>query len=358
MDPAPLAALDSAVRAGKHGNIDRLFVTRHGYAVFDARYPRDYAAVAAGRRSPIGCGRGACEGFRSRPEFNYFDAAVHPYYRGTELHTLQSATKSVAATVLGAVLQRGEVAGMEVPLLSVLKEYRDAASNPTRLARATLADLLTMRTGIEWHEQDRPLDSTNTTLQLEASDDWVRFTLRQPMDADPGTKWAYNSGGSHLISAVVHSATGRTMAEYAREHLFGPLGITEFHWKTGGGGLPDSEGGLFLTAESLAKVGYLYLRGGEWDGARILPADWTRTAVSRLVSEGVSGGMGYGYQWWRPDPAGLEVWAGMGFGGQYLLVIPSLDIVAVAFGWNIFGERVPGILGPFIEALRRSAGTR
>ena len=57
-----------------------------------------------------------------------------------------------------------------------------------------------MRSGIEWHENDRPLDETNTTLQLERSDDWIRFTLKQPMDSEPGAKWVYNSGGSMLMA--------------------------------------------------------------------------------------------------------------------------------------------------------------
>ncbi|MEZ4585055.1 MAG: serine hydrolase [Gemmatimonadales bacterium] len=356
LDPAPLAALDSLVRSGRFGNVDRLFVTRHGYQVVDYRYPRDYRQVAAGRRTQYGCGPGACDGFSSAPEFNYFDPEVHPFYRGSQLHSLQSATKSVSATVLGAALQQGVMPPLETPLLSLLSEYRGVVPDPARLGKATLADLLTMRSGIEWHEQDRPLDTTNTTLQLEMSPDWVRFTLSQPMDADPGAKWVYNSGGSHLISAVVRSATGQTMAEYGRTHVFRPLGISEFHWKTGGGGLPDGEGGLYLTAESLAKIGYLYLRGGEWDGQRILPADWTKRAVSRVVDEGPPGGVGYGYQWWRVDPPGLEVWAAMGFGGQFLLVLPAYDIVAVAMGWNVYGEQVPAVLGPFLQALRRSAG--
>jgi CubicO group peptidase (beta-lactamase class C family) len=98
-----------------------------------------------------------------------------------------------------------------------------------------------MRSGIEWHEQDRPLDETNTTLQLERSSDWVGFTLLQPMDAAPGTKWVYNSGGSQLMSAMIRSATGQTIDRYAQEHLFGPLGIRELHWKFEPGGIPDTE---------------------------------------------------------------------------------------------------------------------
>lgn len=356
IDPAPLVALDSAIRTGRYGLVDRVFVTRFGRVVFDARYPRDYRVVAAGRRSPIGCGPGACEGYTVKGEFNYLDPELHPFYQGSELHTLQSVTKSIAATVVGAAIQRGHIRDAHVPLLSLIPpEYHAVLTDPARLAKATLADLLTMRSGIEWHEQDRPLDSTNTTLQLEASDDWVRFTLSQPMDADPGTKWVYNSGGSHLMAAVVRQATGTSIEDYARQHLFGPLGITRFHWKQGGGGLADSEGGLFLDAESLAKIGYLYLRGGVWEGTRLLPEAWMRQAVGYLVHVGPPANRGYGYQWWRVDTEGVEIWAGLGFGGQRLFVIPSLDIVAVTFSWNVYGDPAQGLVAPLLQAIRAAA---
>jgi CubicO group peptidase (beta-lactamase class C family) len=306
-----------------------LFV-RRGYKVVDHRYPRDYAAVAAGKR-------------------NCLDPATHPFHRGTELHTLQSATKSVMATVLGAAIHEGAVEGVDALLVLALGQYAPDRPDP-QLARATVADLLTMRTGIEWHEQDRPLDSTNTTLQLEASPDWVGFTLAQPMDAEPGARWVYNSGGSHLMGAVIAAATGASPAEYARRRVFEPLGIETFHWKTAGGGLPDGEGGLYLSAESLAKIGYLYLRGGIWDGRRILPAEWARAATSRMVEQGVPNGWGYGYQWWRVDSGGVEVWAALGFGGQFMLVVPAADLVVVSLAWNVYGDAAPALLGPLLQA--------
>jgi CubicO group peptidase (beta-lactamase class C family) len=160
------------------------------------------------------------------------------------------------------------------------------------------------------------------------------------------------------MAAVIKHATGTSIEDYARQHVFGPLGITRFHWKQGGGGLADSEGGLYLDAESLAKIGYLYLRGGVWEGKRILPAEWTRQAVSRLVELGPPGSRGYGYQWWRPDLDGLDVWAGMGFGGQFLIVMPSLDVVAVSNAWNVYGDRAAGLLGPLLQAIRAAVDAR
>src|SRR4030095_12245439 len=111
--------------------------------------------------------------------------------------------------------------------------------------------------------------STNTTAQLENARDWVQFTLDQPMDADPGTKWVYNSGGSPRMPQVVRHATDSTIEQYAERHLFGPLGIKDYHWKKTPTGLPDAEGGLYLAAQDLAKIGLLYLNDGVWAGTRL-----------------------------------------------------------------------------------------
>lgn len=353
LDPAPWAALDSAIRAGRHGLVDHLVVVRHGYKVVDHHYPRDYVAINRGRRSVIGCGPEACDGWDGAPEFNYYDPARHPYRGSTRLHNLQSTSKSVLAMVVGAARHRGAIASLDVPVLGLLGPWRDVPTDP-RAAGITLRHVLTMQSGIEWHEGDRPLDLTNTTVQLERSDDWVRFTLSQPMDAEPGAKWTYNSGGSHLLSAVVAEATGEPADAYARRHLFGPLGITRSAWKPGGGGLPDGESGVYLEAADLAKLGLLMLRDGVWDGQRLLPAGWALEATRRHAEAG--GGRGYGYQWWRLDRGGREVWATMGFGGQFMLVVPSLDLVVVALGWNVYQERVEPILGALLGTIAAMDG--
>ena len=283
--------------------------------------------------------------------------ASSPLPQGSELHTLQSVTKSVAATVIGVAMQRGAIKNVQTPLLSFFGAY-DLSKVDQRLRKATLADLLTMRSGIEWHETDRPLDSTNTTLQLEQSPDWIRFTLAQPLDSDPGTKWAYNSGGSELMAEVIRSATKTPADDYAKRYLFTPLGITSFHWKRTPTGHPDTEGGLYLDALDLAKIGQLYLDDGMWRGTRLLPAGWAREATTRHVDHVApanANSPGYGYQWWRYDRRGTDIWAGNGFGGQFLLILPQHRIVAVANSWNVFGTPATGILGPLIDAVLEAA---
>jgi CubicO group peptidase (beta-lactamase class C family) len=352
LSSATFTALDRDIAAGVYGHIDRMLVIRHGRLVVDARYARNYREISRGRSGPLGCGEG-CTDPAAMHEFNYYHPSWHPYYQSRNVHTLQSVTKSIAATAIGIALGRGEIARLDVPFLSFFED-RDLSRVDARLRRATLHDLLTMRSGIEWHETDRPLDATNTTYQLEKSRDWIDFTLRQPMDADPGTKWTYNSGGSQLLSGVIRSATGQFIDEYAAARLFRPIGIRDFHWKKTPTAHPDTEGGLYLSAEDLARIGYLYLRDGEWEGARILPPGWVRTATTRHATA-VNTGWDYGYQWWLTSRGGIDIWAARGFGGQLLLVVPAREMVAVVQAWNVFGGRPRNLFEPFVAALLTSA---
>ncbi len=342
-----LAAIDRDIRTHVYGLVDRLFVVHQGRAIVNHRYARDYRAISKGRVSPIGCGFG-CADPAWNHHFNYLHPDWHPYFQGRDVHSLQSVTKSIAATIIGVALGRGEIKTLDAPFLGYFRD-RDLSKVDPRLHKATIEDVLTMRSGIEWHEQDRPLDQMNTTIQLENSKDWIGFTLSQPMDADPGTKWVYNSGGSMLLSGIIRSATGRFIDEYANDHLFRPLGIKEWHWKRSPTGHPDTEGGLYLGAEDLAKLGYLYLHRGVWNGRRILPEGFVERATSRLAKPNPT--TDYGYQWWLSRRGDVDVWSGRGFGGQFLIVIPSKDIVAVINAWNVFGLPARNLMNPLVDAL-------
>ena len=139
------------------------------------------------------------------------------------------------------------------------------------------------------------------------------------------------------------------MDDYAKAHLFAPLGIRDFYWKRTPTGHPDTEGGLYLSAEDLAKVGYLYLRRGMWEGKRILPEGFVERATSPLAHPNPT--TDYGYQCWLSRRGDADIWTGRGFGGQFLIVIPSRDIVAVVNAWNVFGTPARGILNPLVDAL-------
>lgn len=113
---------------------------------------------------------------------------------------------------------------------------------------------------------------------------------------------------------------------------------------------------MYLESTQLAKIGYLYLHDGMWEGRRILPEGWAATSTERQVDRVNAQGWGYGYQWWRLDTAETDVWAGLGFGGQYLLVLPQHDLIGVVNSWNLFEPPQGKILDAFRDALIASAG--
>jgi len=174
---------------------------------------------------------------------------------------------------------------------------------------------------------------------MEAREDWIQYVLDQPMAEAPGRTFVYNSGATQLLSYLIEQVTGKEADDYAKAHLFAPLGI-EYAWKRTPRGLADTEGGLYLRPRDLAKIGLLYLKDGAWDGQRILPEGWVRDSTAWHT--GTRGGeRGYGYKWWvlrRKDRDGYLAYAGLGYGGQRLLVVPSLELIAVFTGWNIYDK--------------------
>lgn len=224
--------------------------------------------------------------------------------------------------------------------MSFLASYSPDLADLRRRAM-TLEDLLTMRSGIDWNEMISYDDETNSCTQLEASDAWIRFVLDRPMREDPGTRFDYNSGVSVLLGKIVRVATGQRIDAYAREKLFEPLGISDFYWKETPDGEIDTEGGLYLSAPDLARVAQLFLRKGMWNGQQIVSPAWVEASVTPHVADvnpdNPRDNRGYGYQWWIPEHRdGKAVrYQGSGYGGQFPIVVPELDLVIVFNAWNI-----------------------
>jgi CubicO group peptidase (beta-lactamase class C family) len=181
---------------------------------------------------------------------------------------------------------------------------------------------------------------------MEASYDWVQFAIDRPMAREPGTQFNYSSGESQLLAQIFFTATGVDIEEYAARHLFEPLGIARWFWKRTPMGVVDTEGGLYLTAPDLARIWYLVLKNGNWNGKQVLSPDWVRQSVTPAARVGDQpNAPSYGLKWWLyPNPVDSTrfIWSGSGFGGQIPMAIPELDLVLVFNGWNILPGR-PGL---------------
>ena len=163
------------------------------------------------------------------------------------------------------------------------------------------------------------------------------------MNEEPGTVFKYNDGASVLLGKILRVATGQRVDSWTKERLFSPIGIEEFYWKTSPDGEADTEGGLYLSAHDMARIGYLFLRDGLWNGERVISEDWVRRSVASNVpstSIEANSPFAYGYQWWvSEDGKGQPIgFGGYGLGGQRIMVFPEHDVVVVFQGWDPVGE--------------------
>ena len=248
LDTKVLAAFDADLAAGKYGLVDSMLVIRHGRVVYERSYRHDYDAID-GEQAKKPSGLNALD---PGGPYNDFNPWWHPYYRRGDLHTMQSVSKTVTSVVIGVATARHEFPPLDTPVLSFF-DAGQGKNVDARKQRMTLRHLLTMTAGLEWHE-DLPYDDPKNSCGLmEASFDWVRFAVDQPMSDEPGARFNYNSGATQILAHVFRKATGHDIEEYAARHLFAPLGIERWFWKRSPTGLADTEGGLYLRPRDLRR---------------------------------------------------------------------------------------------------------
>jgi CubicO group peptidase (beta-lactamase class C family) len=315
---APPASRDDGLPVGavEGAPLDPARLREMGTALAAERYPDVHGVLIAQR------GRLVFE--------EYF------YEYGVDVpHALRSATKSIVSALVGIAIAQGKLKDVRQPVLPFFaQEYPDIANLTDAKRRITVEDLLTMRTGLDCDDWNQT--SPGHEVKMGSSDDWAKFILDLPMRGEPGTASSYCSGGVILLGRIVEKVSGQPLEVFAREHLLGPLGITNFHWRFD----PDRSSintfcQISLTPRDMLKVGLLYMNGGTWNGRQVLPAEWVKASITRHTAVGDTE---YGYLWWRPY---LEVPGGRhhgfmatGNGGQKIFLWPALDLVVVMTGGN------------------------
>jgi len=331
VDAAAIEALVRDIDAGRYGLIDQFLLIRNGHVIADHRWDHGERYAELLTQQPD----------TALHQYNYDHPAWHPYYRDSDLHSLQSVTKSVLSVAFGIAVDDGHIPGVDDAAWPWFADYSVDLAEPRR-ATTSIEDFLTMRSGMDWAVPGQTYDDgSHPTVILEASDAWIEYVVEQPIGAAPGLRFDYNDGVSVLLGKMVREATGQRLDAWAGERLFRPIGIDEYYWKITPGGEADSEGGLYLSTPDLARIGYLMLRGGEWDGRQIVSSEWVRVSTSPVVPDVAPDNdrpdSGYGYQWWVPvhEDGETRVFAANGYGGQFLHVVPEHDLISVFNGWTL-----------------------
>ncbi|MDQ0471998.1 serine hydrolase domain-containing protein [Labrys wisconsinensis] len=285
MDSAALAKL---VAFGESHGFDSLLVERHGRIVLDAYYAPYTADIP---------------------------------------HQIHSCTKAIISTLVGMTYRDGQLDRLDHPVLDFFAGG-NIANVDDRKKAVTVQNLLDMTSGFDW-DQGFEGGKEQTLVDQYRSSNWTQFTLDRPMAHAPGEVFNYIDGNPNLISAIITKLTGKLAEDYAREKLFGPLGITNWHWDRDPQGLTMGAWSLTLLPRDMAKIGYLYLHHGEWEGKQLLPAGWADVLDHATVSMHASFDPDLHYSnffWVFPKE---HVFMANGWHGQNIAVFPDLDIVAV-----------------------------
>ena len=239
---------------------------------------------------------------------------------------LYSCTKSILSALIGISIDKGFITSVEQPITDYL-DHPPEISNALR--QITIKHLFTMTPGFDWPDFDKPYKA------LKAAEEPVRFVLEQPLISDPGTAFAYNSGGSHLLSAILTKATGLSALSFAKDYLFGPLGFQSARWMERAG-INEGGAGLYLYGRDLARIGSLFVQNGQFDQEQLISSSWVEQST-KLHHRGllhyeppIYGG--YGFHWWHSPESHngqCDCYFAFGHGGQYLLVAPAQELVIV-----------------------------
>ncbi|KRC35053.1 MULTISPECIES: serine hydrolase [unclassified Lysobacter] len=265
------------------------------------------------------------------------------YFNGADagtLHDVRSATKSVTALLVGAAIDRGLLPGVQDRVYDRFPQFTARHEVDPRLRATTLADLLTMSS--QWECNDENPFSSGNEERMYVTERWLDFALAlpvkgyapwmsKPADSPHGRAFAYCTAGSFVAGAVVERAAGKPLAEFAAETLERPLGIARSQWNRSPEGIGMGGGGTRYRTRDLAKFGQLVVDHGRWQGRQVISADYIAAMTSEQAK--ADDDAEYGYQWWRLhfDVGGRDVaaWAMSGNGGNYVMVVPERQLVAV-----------------------------
>ena len=269
------------------------------------------------------------------------------YYQGFQrnsYNSISSATKSVVSMLVGVALQKGLLKSIEQPMLDFFPEFAEQEKD-TRKHAVTLRYLLSLQTGFVPAVPDK--------IWLDP----VRLSLERPMECMPGEQFHYDSQGVDILAGILTRVTGKNAAAFADETLFETLGIwreetsrftwrvdpqgshtwhdygswneqTGYVWKQDPQGNSIGAAGAHFTAREMAKLGYLYLNHGYWNGQQVVPEQYVIDSTRKQSEGGPPVNEQYGYLWWLPHLQQHAFFAS-GFGGKMIYVVPDLDLVVV-----------------------------
>lgn len=256
---------------------------------------------------------------------------------------IKSASKSIISLLVGIAVDKGFLEEVEQPIGSFFKDYFQEHPDSIK-ANLTIKNLLTMQAGLE-------TTSFHNYGAWVTSNDWVRFTLDQPMRARPGGDMVYSTGISHLLSVILTKATGQSTRAFANEHLFGPMGISVGGWDRDPQGYYMGGNNMALRPVDMMKIGQMVMGRGVYRGKRIVSEGWLQDSFQTYTRSNFNP-YNYGYMWWKKPVGNHQVHFAWGYGGQYIFMIPKLNAVIVLTGSLQNADQSRSYKEPVFDLLR------
>lgn len=230
------------------------------------------------------------------------------------------------SALIGILVDKGLIKSIHTPITNFFRDIINKQSDE-RLRSITIYHLLTMSPGFDWPE----FGKWNCFAPMVYSNNIIKFILERPFVAEPGQVLNYNSGCSHLLSAIIQKLTGMSAHNYAKEFLFKQIGISKSTWFDRQGVSLGADG-LRITSYDMLKFGNLFLNNGCLNGNQIISSEWVKESTTPLYKTYDNIGF-YSYHWWVSsfNKKGIDInyYYALGFGGQYIIVVPQFDLVVV-----------------------------
>ena len=245
------------------------------------------------------------------------------YFHGAapESHAnIKSASKSVLSALIGIAISEGHLDGVDQPIGTFFPDAIPGDADP-RVRSITVGNLLSMQAGLR-------STSFGNYGDWVTSSDWIGYALRQPMVGEPGGSMIYSTGSSHLLSAILTRATGKSTHAYAREKLARPLGIEIRPWTTDPRGIYFGGNEMRMRPRDMLRFGEMYRNGGRYDGVQVVPREWIEQSWRPRTFSPFNGHR-YGYGWWSRQAGGHTVHFAWGYGGQFIFIVPDLEMTVV-----------------------------
>ena len=261
------------------------------------------------------------------------DLLVEQYFnnsRPTGLANLKSASKSVMSALVGIALERGILENVRQPIGGFFPDLLAGEANTPKRA-ITIEDLLTMRSGLE-------TTSNRNYGAWVLSSNWVRHALNQPLIRTPGTRMDYSTGNTHLLSAILTRVTGTSTWQFARDFLAEPMGFSLAEWPRDPQGVYFGGNDMTMTPRQMMIFGQMYLNGGRANGRQVVPEQWVEASFVARTPSPRERGRFYGYGWWIRQMASHATFYAWGYGGQFIFLVPDLELVVVTTSSSNPGE--------------------